>query len=74
LGVLRQQLALLAGLGGEPHLVVLYVTALDPCDDGDVGGGGEPAGQLSQGGVGDFDAARGEEGGELHQVAAHGRH
>jgi hypothetical protein len=58
LGVLGQQLALLAGLGGEPHFVVLDVGALDVGDDRDVGGGGQPAGELAQGLVGDFDAAR----------------
>jgi hypothetical protein len=65
-------LPLLAGLGGEPHLVVLDVTTLDVGDDRDVGRGGDPAGQLAQRGVGDLDAARGEERGELQQVAAHG--
>jgi len=48
------------------------VTAFDAGHDRHVGGGGEPAGELTQGGVGDLDAARGEKRGELHQVAAHG--
>ena len=74
LGVLGQQLVFVAGLGSEPHLVVLDVAAFDVGDDGHIGGGGEPAGELTQGRVGDLDAARGEERGELHQVAAHGGH
>jgi hypothetical protein len=43
-------------LGGQPHLVVLDVGATDVSHDDDVGVGGEPAGQLAQGGVGDVDA------------------
>ena len=65
--------ALRAGSGGEPHLVVLEVAAGDVGDDGDVGVLGEPAGELTQRAVGGIDAARGEERGELHQVAAHRR-
>jgi hypothetical protein len=71
LGVLGQRRTAGSGLSGEPHLVVLDVSPGDVGDDGDVGVGCEPAGQLPQGVVGDINAARGEERGELDQVAAH---
>ena len=38
-----------AGLGGEPHLVVLDVHPVDVGDDADVGVRDEPAGELAQG-------------------------
>ena len=72
LGVLGQGRAGAAGLGGEPHLVVLDVGAGDVGHDADVGLGHQPPGQLTQGGVGHVHAARRQEGGELDQVAAHG--
>lgn len=72
LGVLGEQLALLAGLGGEPHLVVLDVASFDVSNDRDVGGGGDPPRELAQRLIGDLDTARRQECGELHQVAAHG--
>jgi hypothetical protein len=74
LGVLGQQLAALAGLGSEPHLVVLDMGPGQLVDDGHVGFGGEPAGQLSEGSIGDVDALGCEEGGELQQIAAHRGH
>ena len=72
LGVLGQGRALAAGLGGEPHLVVLDVGPGDVGHRRHVGLGHQPPGQLAQGGVGHVHAAGSEEGGELDQVAAHG--
>jgi hypothetical protein len=73
LSVLGQGRAAGSGLGGEPHLVVLDVAAGVVSDDGDVGVGDQPAGQLTQRAVGHVDAAGCEERGELQQVAAHRR-
>ena len=71
--VLRQALALVAGLGGEPHLVVLDVaTSRSTATMVDVGArGDEPAGELAQRAVGGVHAAGSQERGELDQVAAH---
>jgi hypothetical protein len=74
LGVLRQRRALGAGLGREPHLVVLDMGSCDVGDHGDVGVDHKPAGELAQRLIGGVDAAGRQERGELQQVAAHGRH
>jgi hypothetical protein len=44
----RREAAVHAGLGGEPHLVVLDVVAGDGGDGGDLGVVDQPAGQLPQ--------------------------
>jgi hypothetical protein len=71
LGVLRQRRRLRAGLGSEPHLEVLEVSALDLGDRPDIAVRDQPAGELTQRGIGGIDAARREERGQLEQVAAH---
>ena len=73
LGVLGQGRTGAARLGGQPHLVVLDVGPGDVGHDRHVGLRHQPPGQLAQCRVGHVHAARREEGGELDQVAAHGR-
>ena len=61
-----------AGLGGQPHLVVLDVGPGDAGDDRDVGLRDQPAGELAQCVVGHLDAAWCQEGVELGQITTHG--
>jgi hypothetical protein len=71
--LLRDCLAAAAGLGGQPHLVVLDVIAADVADRGQAGLGDHPPGELAQRAVGRIDAAGRQEGAQLPQVAAHHR-
>jgi hypothetical protein len=74
-GVGRQPLATHTGASGEPHLEVLDVVASDVGHGRDLGVTDQPQAQLAQRVVGDVDAARRQERGQLGQVAAHcGRH
>jgi len=72
LGVLGHGAAPHAGLGSQPHLVVLDVGAGDVGHGSHVGLSHQPPGQLAQCRVGHVHTAGSEEGGELDQVAAHG--
>jgi hypothetical protein len=67
------RLAAAAGLGGQPHLVILDVVAADITDRGQVRLGDHPAGQLAQRAVGRLHAAGRQERAQLPQVAAHHR-
>ncbi len=71
-GVCREPGAgLVPGLGGEPHLVVLHMRAADVGDDPRIGVRQQPKGELTKGVVGRVDAGRGQEGGDLLEIAAH---
>jgi hypothetical protein len=67
------RLAAAAGLGGQPHLVVLDVIAADITDRSQAGLGHHPAGQLAQRILGRIDAAGSQKRAQLPQVAAHHR-